>query len=76
MAGANHTIVSFNVNAIKIHNATSSLVHLEKNSAKEKRSSLQQRWRCSCKFRNRRIGHMSKSFDSWIYNAGVVTHDL
>jgi hypothetical protein len=41
------------------YNATRSLARFENNNIIfyfEKRSSLLQRWRCSCKFKNRRIG--------------------
>jgi hypothetical protein len=57
--GANPTIESYNASAIEFYNATGSLVRLENKTILfyfEKRSSLLQRWRCSCKFRRHRIG--------------------
>jgi hypothetical protein len=39
-----------------IYNATGSLARFEKKIFFEKRSSLLQRWRCSCKFKSCRIG--------------------
>jgi hypothetical protein len=45
--------------AVNIYNGTSSLVRFENKHiffCFERRSSLQQRWRCSCKFLSRRIG--------------------
>jgi hypothetical protein len=55
-SGANPTIASYNASAAKVYNATSSLVHFENNILfnYEKRSSLLQRWRCSCKYNSRR----------------------
>jgi hypothetical protein len=58
-SAASPTIASCNASAVKFYNATSSLVRFEnKNifSYFEKRSSLLQRWRCSCKFESRSIG--------------------
>jgi hypothetical protein len=51
---ANPTIVSYNASAVRIYNATSSLVRFEKNVFFyfEKRPSLLQRRQCSCKFRS------------------------
>jgi hypothetical protein len=58
--GANPTIVSYNASVVKIYNVTSSLVRFEKQknigNTFIKRSSLLQRWRCSCKFQSSRIG--------------------
>jgi hypothetical protein len=51
LPGANPTIV--------IYNATGSLARFKNKNILfcfEKHSSLLQRWRCSCKFKNRRIG--------------------
>jgi hypothetical protein len=55
---ANSTIVSYNASAVKIYNQTSSLVLFENKNVFfyfETRSSLIQRWRCSCKFGSRRM---------------------
>jgi hypothetical protein len=57
--GANPTIASYNAGAVKFYNGTSSPVRFENNIFLlyfKKRPSLLQRWRCSCKFRSRRIG--------------------
>jgi hypothetical protein len=57
--GVNPTIVSYNASAVKIYNATISLVRLENKNILlyfEKRFSLLQRLRWSCKFQSRRIG--------------------
>jgi hypothetical protein len=59
LPGPNPTIASCNASAVKIYNATSSLVRFENKNiffATNKRYSLQQRWRRSCKFKSRRIG--------------------
>jgi hypothetical protein len=61
--GANPTIASYNASAVKIYNATSSLLRFENENnfyKFEKRTSLLQRWRCSCKFLSRRIGSRTK----------------
>jgi hypothetical protein len=61
---SNPTIMSYNASAVKNYNATSSLVRSETKNIffyLEKRSSLLQRWRCSCKIR-------SQSYVFWIYN--------
>jgi hypothetical protein len=53
--GANPTIVSYNSSAVKIYNATGSLVHFENKISTnlKKRSSIHsyyiQQWRYSCK---------------------------
>jgi hypothetical protein len=47
--GVNPTIVSYNASAVNIYNATISLVRLENKNIFfdfDKRSTLQQRWRC------------------------------
>jgi hypothetical protein len=67
-AWATPTIVSYNASvAVKIYNATNSIARffLKKNyfSPKHKRSCLLQRWRCSCKFKSRRIG---PKMASWV----------
>jgi hypothetical protein len=59
-SGPNPTIVSYNACVEKNYNATGSLVRFATKNIffyfYEKPSILQQRWRCSCKFRSRRIG--------------------
>jgi hypothetical protein len=53
--GANPTTSSYNASVVKIYNATSSLVRFQNQNyflVLWKRSTLLQRWRCSCKFRN------------------------
>jgi hypothetical protein len=49
---------SYNAGVVKIYSATSSLVRFEikKPLFFEKRSSLLQRWRCSCKVQSRKLG--------------------
>jgi hypothetical protein len=57
--GANPTVVIYNASVVNFFNATGSLARFEiKNTLFyfEKCSSLLQRWRCSCKSKNRRIG--------------------
>jgi hypothetical protein len=57
--GANPTIASYNANVVIFYNATDSLTRFENIIILfyfEKLSSLLQRWRCSCKFKSRRIG--------------------
>jgi hypothetical protein len=59
LAGANPTIASYNASVVNSYNATGSLACFENKNISfyfYKRSSLLQRWRCSCKFKNRRIG--------------------
>jgi hypothetical protein len=63
LPGANPTIASNNDSAVKIYNATCSLVSFENKNILfyyEKCSSLLQRWSYSCKFKSRRIG-------SWLH---------
>jgi hypothetical protein len=51
--GANPTIVSYEASVVKLYNATSGIVRFENTNIvfySEKRSSLLQRWRCSCRF--------------------------
>jgi hypothetical protein len=64
--GANPTIASYNASVVHFYNSMSSLARFKKNSFFyfEKRSSLLQRWRCSCKFKSRRIGSWSKTLTS------------
>jgi hypothetical protein len=54
VSGANPTIVIYNASVVKIYNTTNSLVRFENKNILflilKKCSSLQQRWRCSCKF--------------------------
>jgi hypothetical protein len=57
--GANPTIVIYSASVVNFYNATGSLARFENKNILlyfEKRSSPLQRWRCSCKFKNRRIG--------------------
>jgi hypothetical protein len=57
--GTNPTIASYNASIVNFYNATGSLARFgNKNFLLkfEKRCSLLQRWRCSCKFKSRRIG--------------------
>jgi hypothetical protein len=64
-SGANPTIVYYNASAVNFYNATGSLARFESKNIVayfEKRSSLLQRWRCSCKFKSRRIGSWPKLF--------------
>jgi hypothetical protein len=62
-AGANPTTSSYNASVVHFYNATGSLACFENNISFyfEKRSSLLQRWRCSCKFQSRRIGSSLRS---------------
>jgi hypothetical protein len=56
---ANPTIVIYNASVVNFYNATGSLARFKNKNILfyfVKRSSLLQRWRCSCKFKNRRIG--------------------
>jgi hypothetical protein len=49
----------YNAGVVKIYNATGSLARFDNKNIFfyfEKRSSLLQRWGCSCKFKSRRIG--------------------
>jgi hypothetical protein len=57
--GANPTIASYNVSVVNFYNATDSLARFENKIFflyLGTRSSLLQRWRCSRKFKSRRIG--------------------
>jgi hypothetical protein len=59
LPGADPTTTSYNASVAIFYNATNSLAHFENKNIFfyiEKRSSLLQRWRCSCKFKSRRIG--------------------
>jgi hypothetical protein len=61
-SGANPTVVIYNASAVKIHNATSSLVRFENKNIlfyHEKCFSILQRWHGSCKIKSRRIGSLS-----------------
>jgi hypothetical protein len=58
-SGANPTTASYNASVVNFYNATGSLERFENKNILcyfEKRSSLLQSWRCSYKFRSRRIG--------------------
>jgi hypothetical protein len=68
--GANPTNVSYNAGAVKLYNATSSVVHFENKHifTKEKRSTLLQRWRWSCKSRSR-TGFAPDTVMYYIYTA-------
>jgi hypothetical protein len=59
LPGANPTIMSYNTSVVFFYNATGSQGHFENKHIFfpfQKRSSLLQRWRCSFKLKNRRIG--------------------
>jgi hypothetical protein len=61
--GAKPTIECHNASAVKIYNATVSLVRFESKNIFfdfEKRSSLLQRWHCNLKFRSHGIGSSLK----------------
>jgi hypothetical protein len=61
--GANPTIVIYNASVVNFYNATGSLARFENKNILfyfVKRSSLLQRWRCSSKLKNRRIGSRSQ----------------
>jgi hypothetical protein len=59
--GASPTIVNSNASAAKIYNATTHRILITNIFFTfVKRSNLLQRWRCSCKFRSRRIGSRVK----------------
>jgi hypothetical protein len=56
--GVNPTIASYNASVVNVYNGTGSLARFENKNILfyfEKRSSLLQRWHCSCKLKNRRI---------------------
>jgi hypothetical protein len=58
-ARANPTIASYIAGVVNFYNAKGSIARFENKNISyhfEKRSSLLQRWRCSCKFESRRIG--------------------
>jgi hypothetical protein len=57
--GPNPTTSVYNASVVNLYNATGSLARFENKNILfyfEKCSSLLQRWRCSCKFKNRKIG--------------------
>jgi hypothetical protein len=59
--GANPTIVIYNASVVNFYNAMGSLARFENKNILfyfVKRSSLLQRWRCSCKLKNRRSGSL------------------
>jgi hypothetical protein len=73
--GANPTTSIYNASVVKFYNATGSLARFGNKNISfyfEKRSSLLQLWRCSCKFKSRRIG----SWFQWLVlmNAGKSFH--
>jgi hypothetical protein len=75
--GANPTIVACNASAVKNYNATSSLLRFENkifSSALKKRSSLLKCWRCSCKFRNRRISCWKNALCSHEEGTGIYVN--
>jgi hypothetical protein len=54
VSGANPTIVIYNASVVNFYNATGSLARFKKKNILfyyVKRSSLLQRWRCSCKLK-------------------------
>jgi hypothetical protein len=54
----------YNASEVKYYSTTSGPGRFEnKTNLKKKRSSLPQRWRCSCKFRSRRIEPGIRSYD-------------
>jgi hypothetical protein len=58
-SGSNPAIASYNTNVVNFYSATSSLARFENNNILlhfEKRCILLRQWRCSCKFKSRRIG--------------------
>jgi hypothetical protein len=62
--GPNPMTSIYNASVVNFYNAMGSLARFENKNILfyfEKRSSLLQRWRCSCKFKSRRIG-------SWFQN--------
>jgi hypothetical protein len=67
--------MSYNTRVVNFYNATGSLAHFENKYIflpYEKRSSLLQRCRCSCKFKNRRIGSWIQSYDFGINNYNAI----
>jgi hypothetical protein len=57
--GVNPTIASYNASVVNFYNATGSLARFENKNILfyfVKHCRLLQRWRCSCKLKNRRIG--------------------
>jgi hypothetical protein len=70
--GANPTFASYNASVVNFYNATGTLARFENKNIIFyilKRSSLLQRWRCSCKSKSRRIG-------SWIRTHASPFHLL
>jgi hypothetical protein len=71
LAGVNPTIANYNASVVNFYNATGSLARFENKNILfhfEKRCRLLQRWRCSCKLKNRRIGsrfHLRKLLQTW-----------
>jgi hypothetical protein len=59
LLGENSTIASYNASVENFYNAAGSLARFDNKNISfyfGKRSSLPQRWRCSCKFKSSRIG--------------------
>jgi hypothetical protein len=59
LPGPNPTTPIYSASVVNFYNATGSLACFENENILfpfEKRPSLLQRWRCSCKFKSRRIG--------------------
>jgi hypothetical protein len=66
ISGSNPTTLSYNASVVNFYNATGSLARFGNKNILfyfEKRCRLLQRWRCSCKLKNRRIGSRSQSYD-------------
>jgi hypothetical protein len=64
MPGANPTIVIYNASVVNFYNAKGSLAGFENKNILfyfKKCSSLLQRWRHGCKFKNCRIGSRSEA---------------
>jgi hypothetical protein len=71
-SGANPSIASYKSSVVNFYSATDSLARLKKTISFycEKRSSLPQRWRCSCNFKSRRIGTWAFFFKNSSGHAG------
>jgi hypothetical protein len=64
--GPNPTTSIYNASVVNVYNTMGSLARFKNTNILfyfKKRSSLQ-RWRCSCKFKSRRIGSRGKFFES------------
>jgi hypothetical protein len=64
MPGANPTIASYNASVVNFYNATDNLARFENKNIlfyfENAVAYYIQRWRCSCKFKSRRIGSRTK----------------